>query len=174
MSKPTKKTPVLPPASKAKSQLANILQRAQLSQEFVVSDDEFSNETPMISRTSDKPGPSKKQKITIGIHKPQANGVAEKSLKHTPIPPPTTKKPVVELREISSSDSDESDIDKAKGRENHAVREGREAPTEVVSSSGSSSDNVSDSSDDDDEAAPAHPPVSRVEYECYMFIMRRC
>ncbi|KAF2121777.1 DNA-directed RNA polymerase I subunit RPA34.5-domain-containing protein [Lophiotrema nucula] len=163
MSKLTKMTPVPPPASKAKSQLANILQRAQLSKEFVDSDDDSSKEADTVARKKDKPANPKKQKTTIGVHKPQTNGITKKPSKQTPIPPPpAAMKPALEIRETSSSDSDESDDDAAKGAEKHADQETRAWSQDAASESRSSSDSTSDSSSDD-EAAPARTPASRTE-----------
>jgi hypothetical protein len=157
--KDMKRTYVPVPGSKPKSKTKDTPAKAQLSQEFIGSDDD--------SPTENAPKP--KPKTTIAIHKP--NGTVKSKEKSSakqsatskaqPKANPTPKKPapkqvVAQAQADELSTSEQTDDDDAPTRDIQTNLQGKKSPT---SHSDSGSD--SDSSSDDSVVNGAPQPVSK-------------
>lgn len=164
--KEMKKTKVPLPVSKPKQKPQNPPPKAQLSQEFIDSDDDSHTESTAQPKKVDKP------KTTIGIH---VNGVAKSKSKPsktdaplskpTPKPKAPPKKPapkqIVTERDVEDLSSSEVSDDDAPTRDIQTKLPGNEAGKEISSDSDStsSSDDSSDESDTDDAAQPKQNPA---------------
>jgi hypothetical protein len=166
--KDTHKTKVPLPGSKSKSKPQNIPSKAQLSQEFVDSDDDSHSESTAQPKKVEKP------KATIGIH---VNGVpkakSKPSKKDAPAPKSTSKPKVSPKKPASKHIATEEDVadlssseisgDDAPTRDIQTKLPGNEKGKDASSDSGStsSSDTSSDDSDSDSDSDNAPQPTRK-------------
>ena len=170
--KDTKKTKVPLPGSKPKSKPQNMPSKAQLSQEFIDSDDGSQSESTAQPKKVEKP------KATIGIHvngvpKPK-NKLSKPSKPSKPDAPSSKsaskskaspKKPapkqIVTEQDVADLSSSEVSDDDAPARDIQTKLPGNQGRKEASSDSDStsSSDTSSDESDSDDAPQPKRNPA---------------
>ena len=160
-----KRTPVPLPGSKPKSKSQTAPPKAQLSQEFIDSDDDSPSESTKQPKKAEKP------KTTIGIHvngvpkpRPQSSksdASAPKTTSKSKVPPkkPAPKQIVTQedVAELSSSEISD-DSDDVPTRDIQTKLPGNEKGKDTSSES-SSSDSSSSESDTDDEPQPTPSPA---------------
>ncbi|KAF2738030.1 hypothetical protein EJ04DRAFT_574259 [Polyplosphaeria fusca] len=161
--KKVKRTPVpLPGTAQKTTKLSSrpAPKSTQLSTEFVESSEDSSTEAATRSSGVAKP-PQEKTRVNIGIHAP--NGVIKKTPKqtHVPLPQPTNKSSN-DQREVSSSESIESNRDSASSAGKHAQRKQNTTSGEESSESDSSSDTSTESSDDE-SCSPATQTIGTIQ-----------
>ncbi|KAG9192391.1 hypothetical protein G6011_11125 [Alternaria panax] len=164
--KDTQKTKVPLPGSKQKSKPQNTPSKAQLSQEFVDSDDDSPSEGTAQPKKVEKP------KATIGIH---VNGVpkakSKPSKKDAPAPKSTSKSKASPKKPASKHIATEEDVaalsssdkrdDDAPTRDTQLKLSENKKSKDISSDSGStsSSDTSSDDSDADNAPQPTRKPA---------------
>lgn len=167
--KEVKRTPVPLPGSKPKQKPNGTPSKAQLSQEFIISDDDSSNENAPQATTSQKP------KTSIAVHRP--DGLAKPKAKanaNGPVTPKTAsrakpapkkaapKQIVTQEQAAELSSSEQTDDDEAPGHEIQTKLPGNEKRADADSDSDSDSSSASSSEESADRAPqsaqkPARP-----------------
>ncbi|KAF2827679.1 hypothetical protein CC86DRAFT_321965 [Ophiobolus disseminans] len=150
--KEVKRTPVPLPGSKPKPKANGTPSKAQLSQEFIVSDDDSTNENAPRPKTAPKP------KTSIAVHRPDgsAKPKTKSKVQFTPKKPAPKQIATEEQAAELLSSSEQTDDDEAPGREIQTKLPGNEKWTDPAEESDSDSSSASSS----EESVADKPPQS--------------